>query len=211
MRKKEKKRNLLIAGLCAVVLVMAIGYAAFSSSLNISGTSNITSKWKIVITNIAQKEIGGTAEEKMVPTFDSLNANFGVGFKKPGDYITYTVTVENQGTLNAVLDNIKINLDKTDVVSFKVDGLSSGDALNAGKEKQFDVTFKFNDAITTQPDKTDYSVSMGLNFLQEGNSTDFSGADSPSVDTLAINSINLTPHETTVEVSVDASNAAKYY
>ena len=39
---KSKKRNIIIGSLCAIVLLMAVGYAAFQTVLNIEGTSNIT-------------------------------------------------------------------------------------------------------------------------------------------------------------------------
>ncbi len=38
---QKKKNNIIIGSLCAVVLLMAVGYAAFSSILNIKGTTNI--------------------------------------------------------------------------------------------------------------------------------------------------------------------------
>ena len=38
---KRRKNNYIILGLCAVLVLMGIGYAAFSSQLNITGTSNI--------------------------------------------------------------------------------------------------------------------------------------------------------------------------
>ena len=40
---KRKKNNIIIGSLLAVVLLMAVGYAAFSSVLNISGTGSISS------------------------------------------------------------------------------------------------------------------------------------------------------------------------
>ena len=55
MRKKDltkKQKNLLIGFLLAIVLVMAVGYAAFSTQLNISNTASIDSTWNVRITGI---------------------------------------------------------------------------------------------------------------------------------------------------------------
>ena len=44
---ESKNKNILIASLLAVVLVMAVGYAAFVQQLTISGTAEITSTWNV--------------------------------------------------------------------------------------------------------------------------------------------------------------------
>ena len=38
---KKKKKNLLIGGLIAIVLVMAVGYAAFATNLNITSSAQL--------------------------------------------------------------------------------------------------------------------------------------------------------------------------
>ena len=57
MRRKlnSTQRNYIRAGLCMILVIMGVGYAAFSSQLKISGTSNITSNWNVKITNIESK------------------------------------------------------------------------------------------------------------------------------------------------------------
>ena len=43
----EKNKNILIGGLLAIVLIMAVGYAAFATQLTVNGTAEITSKWDV--------------------------------------------------------------------------------------------------------------------------------------------------------------------
>lgn len=45
-------RNYIIMGLCAILVIMGVGYATFSSQLKISGTSNISSNFLVKITDI---------------------------------------------------------------------------------------------------------------------------------------------------------------
>ena len=54
MNKKinRTQRNYIIVGLCAILVIMAVGYAAFQSQLKISGTSNISSNWSVKIIDI---------------------------------------------------------------------------------------------------------------------------------------------------------------
>ena len=54
MRKRlnSNQRNYIIIGLCAILVIMGVGYAAFQSQLKISGTSNIASNFLVKITDI---------------------------------------------------------------------------------------------------------------------------------------------------------------
>ena len=206
----RKKRSIIMAGLLCLLLIMTVGYSAFSSKLDIKGSSMVTSKWDIEITDLQLKQELGEAENVSY-NFDALTANMEANFYKPGDEITYEVTVSNLGTIDAVLDSIKINMASQDVIEFKVDGITSGEELDHGTSTKFDVIMKYNENITTQPEETSIEFSMDLNYLQKGNSSNFSGANTDIEDTLAITGIDLTPGETSVKAEISASNAIKYY
>ena len=49
---ETRYKNLLIGGLLSLILVMAIGFSAFATQLNINGPSNITSSWDVHIKSI---------------------------------------------------------------------------------------------------------------------------------------------------------------
>ena len=87
-RSYKSNKSILIGVLLAVVL----GYSAFSDKLNISGTSNISTKWKVVITNIKLEKLTGMATEESDVTFSELNASMNVNFKSPGDSAKYAIT-----------------------------------------------------------------------------------------------------------------------
>ena len=109
-RMTSRQRNIIIGGLCAIVLLMVVGYAAFSSVLNIKGTSNITSSWNVEITNIEVfKKSSGASDNPGSPTYDNTNgltATFNTNLTSPGDYAIYKIEVTNKGSLNAVLSSI---------------------------------------------------------------------------------------------------------
>lgn len=136
--------------LIGIMMCMTIGYSAFSSKLDIKGSSLVTSKWDIEITDLQLKQESGDAED-VSHSFDALTANMEANFYMPGDEITYEVTVSNLGTLDAVLDSIKINMDSQDIIEFKVDGITSGEELKQGTSTKFDVIMKYNENITSQP------------------------------------------------------------
>lgn len=208
--KNRRKRKMILGGLLCLLLIMTVGYSAFSSQLDIKGSSMVTSKWDIEITDLQLKQKIGSAED-VSHNYEMLNANMEANFYIPGDEITYEVTVSNLGTIDAVLDSIKINMDSQDIIEFKVDGITSGEELAHGTSTKFDVIMKYNENITSQPGETSIDFSMNLNYLQKGNSSNFSDADSDASDVLAITGIDLTPTETSVKAEISANNAIKYY
>ena len=209
MYREYKKRKIIIFSLIGILFLMAVGYSAFQTKLNISSTSNITSVWDVEITNVQTKEINGLAENVYDPTYTKLEANMEANFYEPGDYITYIVTVSNLGTLDATLDSIKLNMPSQDVINFKVEGATSKEKLKVGEHKDIEVTMEYTG---NNPDNiSSVEMDVNLDYVQDGNSTNFSDADSPVVDNLKINDIILTPTETSVKAEIDAENAIKYY
>ena len=144
MYKNKRRRKIILGGLLCLLLIMTVGYSAFSSKLDIKGSSMVTSKWDIEITDLQVKNTLGEAED-VSHSFDTLTANMEADFYSPGDEITYEVTVSNLGTLDAVLDNIKINMDSQDIIQFKVDGITSGEELKQGTSTKFDLIMKYNE------------------------------------------------------------------
>ena len=107
----RNNKNFLIGGLLAVVLFMAVGYAAFSTSLSIGGTVSTKGTWGCGIKDVTSTKTGSaTATFATSGTATTLN-NISVyptvtltsGFTKPGDSATYTITFANIGDFKATL------------------------------------------------------------------------------------------------------------
>ena len=210
MYRSNQKRKIIIFSLVGILLLMAVGYSAFKTNLNITGTSNITSVWDVRITNVKIKETSGLAENVGdLDSYTNLEANMEANFYEPGDYITYTVTVSNKGTLDAMLDSVKLNMPEQEVINFKVEGATSKEKLPAGSSKDIDVTMEYTG--NNPEDVGSVEADVNLDYVQDGHPTEFPDADSPEEDNLRINDIILTPTETSVKAEIDAEGAIKYY
>ena len=167
-RFNRRQRNYIILGLCSILLVMAAGYAAFKSQLTINGTSNITSDWKVLITDIQSKTLSGDAADAEVPSHTETTATFKTNLVSPGDSMQYTVTVENRGNIDAVLKTLSKTDSSNDAIIFEITGIEQGDTLKSHNSTTFNVTVTYNPEITNQPDNITSDLTITLDYVQAG-------------------------------------------
>ena len=165
---KRKKNNLIIVGLCSILVLMGIGYAAFSSQLNITGTSNITSTWDVRITNI-ESDLHG-AEDIEEPSYDNTNglyASFNTGLKRPGDYALYTVTIENRGSVDARIEKINTYYKENKYITFTLSGLTKGDVIKGKETKELQVKVEFNSDVTSIEENISVDLDISIDVAQD--------------------------------------------
>ena len=166
----NKKRNIIIGSLCAIVLLMAVGYAAFQTVLNIQGTSNITSSWNVKITKVESKNIKGTASNNGDPSFEELSATFKTSLQAPGDSIEYDITVTNAGSLDAKLDEITLSDTNNPAIKFTASGMTQGDVITAGNTKVLTVKVEYLSSVSEQPTNPTSTLTVDLDYSQSTNS-----------------------------------------
>ena len=164
-RLNSRQRNYIIAGLCMILVIMGVGYAAFSSQLKISGTSNITSNWSVKITDIQSKVVNGTPTNASEPTHTDTTATFRTRLTNPGDTMQYDVTVLNEGDIDAKLDKITIPESTNPAIGFEVSGIEEGSLLEAKQTSILTVTVKYND-VTEQPSNLTADLKVTLDYSQ---------------------------------------------
>ena len=167
MRRKfnRTQRNYIIAGLCMILVIMGVGYAAFRSQLKISGTSNITSNWSVKITDIQSKVVNGTPANASEPTHTDTTATFSTTLTSPGDTMQYDVTVSNEGDIDAKLDKITIPESTNPAIGFEVSGIEEGSLLEAKQTAILTVIVKYND-VTEQPSNLTADLKVTLDYSQ---------------------------------------------
>ena len=158
---------------------MTIGYAAFYSQLQISGTSEVTSLWDVEITNIEKSLVNGNVTEFIEPSYTKDSATFSVGLEKPGDYIYYKIEVTNKGSIAAIAT--LGNLTCGDSEAIKCGAYPDSDSVNIGsnqdltssrliigpnEKEYYNVWVSYNDEIATQPDKTNANITLELKYEQ---------------------------------------------
>ena len=180
-RRYRINKKYLIVGLFIVLLVMSVGYAAFSTSLSITGTGSISTSWNIEITDITTSDIVGSASNDKSPSYDKLSATFSTNLVSPGDSITYNIKVENKGSLDAMLD--KISLVKTDnpAIKYETSGISEGDILYKNTSSILKVKVTYNENVTMQPINLNADIEVTLDYVQNSSGT-IPSATTPTID-----------------------------
>ena len=164
-RFNRTQRNYIIAGLCMILVIMGVGYAAFQSQLKISGTSNITSNWSVKITDIQSKVVNGTPTNALEPTHDDTTATFSTTLTSPGDTMQYDVTVLNEGDIDAKLDKITIPESTNPAIGFEVSGIEEGSLLRSKETAILTVIVKYNN-VTEQPTDLTADLEVTLDYSQ---------------------------------------------
>ena len=155
------KKKIIIGTLCALIMIMAVGYALLSQQLSITGSASITSSWQVEITNITEKERHGGVTEKS-KSYDAMTANFNVGFTSPGDYITYEVEVSNLGTLDAVIERVNVVTDDNPAIIYTTSGIKRGDVIEHNSKKYLTVRIEYDSSVTSQPQTNNNALTIQL-------------------------------------------------
>ena len=111
---ESKHKNALIGALLAVVFVMAVGYAAFATTLTINGTAEISSNWEVKydttkttdasgVVNPTKTLAAGTLPSGTVTYQSDQEATVTATLNQPGDKVEFTLTILNTGSLDATL------------------------------------------------------------------------------------------------------------
>ena len=114
MEKQRRIKMLSLSAVIIAVLGLTVAFAALSTTLNIKGSAYLdAAKWGIKFQNLSEPSIVGEASDAKTAKIEkdvSIN-DIKVTLSKPGDSVTYTVDLVNDGDINAKIENIeKTNL-----------------------------------------------------------------------------------------------------
>ena len=106
----NKIQNIVLGVLAVGLIGLTVAYASLSQNLTINGTAKVAAAtWDIKFLNLTQKSKSGYAA---FPTSNALTAsgttisgNIGT-LKAPGDSLTYTFDIKNNGSINAKVNSV---------------------------------------------------------------------------------------------------------
>ena len=181
----EKKKNLqmgIIGVLAVAVLFMAIGFAAYSQTLNIQGDVTVkASKWSIHWDTTSYNLLSNSkpiSNESGLPTLSNTSVSFQTILEKPGDFFGFTIDAVNDGTIDAQLKKITLTSSvNADYLGYEVsyDGTTytqttDGLTLDLGADESATVQVKVSYLEVADPTalpQTDVNVTVSASFDYE--------------------------------------------
>lgn len=166
--KDRRKRNIIIGSLACLLVFMGVGYAILSATLNIRGTSIFDGTWDIVITNVEMSTTGkGVKGTHSDLSEDNKNLTLTAELQKPKDEVVYTITVKNQGSVDASLKAVNLETTNANEYVEAINTAELGTALFAGQSMTFDVKIRFRDlALDSLPGELIANYNFSLTYLQ---------------------------------------------
>ena len=178
MKKTSKK--IMIIALVVLLLALAIGYAAFSDTLKISGTANANGTFNLEFTaaSIAQNDSFNYSGSSA--TFNDPN-NLVVKIADlayPGAGTTVTATITNKGTISANLKEVKINQPSNAAIIVEYPAeLKPNHKIAPGKTCTITFVVKWDSTSEVLASQIK-EVTFGAELIYEQNTTPFSGTTS---------------------------------
>ena len=161
---KKSKKNYVAIVLVVLLVAMAVGYAAFSGSISISGTANASGKWDVKFTNadITDSIVTGTTENTATVQGEGESIDVSVNLATPGDGATITATIANKGSYDAKLTGFSVVGDgftetstgsgvwKKGAILVKVPTMTTdgSDVIKAGESKTFKFSVEWDEDVT---------------------------------------------------------------
>ena len=162
---KYKRIIILILILC--IFLIPTCYAILTTNITLGGSVKFAGDWDVKITDLKLTSVcdNCTATE---PSFSNMTSNFDVSLIKPGDSVTYEITIENTGNIDAAFDSIDIDLGSdTENQILKVTTSPPIEILPAHSSSLVYLTIHFEDDATDIPSTNTIKFTCSIRYIQK--------------------------------------------
>ena len=109
MKKQKNAQIIILSLLLAAVIFTTVGFAAYTQNLNIGGTVAVEkSKWSIHFDQ-SSYQLGTDSQAVEVNMASDTSINFTSTLSKPGDHCAFSIQAVNDGTFDAVLNQLEMS------------------------------------------------------------------------------------------------------
>lgn len=183
---KKSKKNVVAIVLVVLLLALAVGYAAFSQTLPISGTANASGNWDIKFVadseTITNSIVEGTTANTAEVAGDGKSMEVTVNLATPGDGANVSVDIRNAGNVDAVVKDFTVTgtgFSSTDTTTYKngpilvkvpAETAVEGVELAAGETKTFTFSVEWDSTETDSlgPDGKTATFTITFDYEQKG-------------------------------------------
>lgn len=198
--KNKKTLNIMLGIILICIFSISIIYAALNTILNINGNAEIVaSSWDIYLSN--PKVQKGSVNDD-IPIIKSKNSiEFNTILTTPGDYYEFTVDIINNGTIDAMINNIimypTLSTEQAKYFKYEVNYengeiISTQQVLEKKSTKTIVVRVEYRSDLTQfdlPTTSTELNLSLTLEYVQSNKTNNNSSGNEPS-DGDDLNNVN---------------------
>ena len=158
---KLSNQNKIIVGVLSLFLIVIVGYAIFSESINVGGTASASGEFNIIFNSVGTiKEEGSSgATAEISSNKKSLTVNVPK-LEYPSAYVEVPVVIKNMGSVTAKIIGIEtVGLDTTDI-KVTYSGIGQDDRMAPNEERNMKIKVTWDGASTTIVDSLTFSISI---------------------------------------------------
>lgn len=164
-----KKQNIVIIGVVAFILAVAVGYAIFNETLTINGTASASGDFDVEFTSVNQPScsgFSGTCDAQSLAVIESGNNELTITVDKlqyPGAYVEIPVTITNKGSVPAKLKNISQTGLDTEEGPLKVtySGIAATETpINQNETQNMTIRVEWLESVNNTADKATFTITL---------------------------------------------------
>ena len=188
MYRRSNIKSLVLILLVVAIVGMSVAYALLSTTLTITGNTSLSAaSWDIYFSNISANANGGATYT--LPTLsDTTLSDYEVVLTAPGDEVTFTFNIVNDGTIDAKITSLVKGTPSCSGVTGSTTGTTDGplvcnnitysleyantgsavsinDTINAGEEVTLALTLSYNANATSLPTNDVAISNLGITLV----------------------------------------------
>lgn len=157
----KKDRRFHILGLLLGIAAMAVGYALFSETLNISGTANTTGTFDVEFTTatVGTQSFASGSTATISGDKNTLTVNVP-DLQKPTSYVLINVVVTNKGNIGANLSGVTFTGNSDADIKITYPAFPTGTVLDPNDTYNFTIRVEWDSASTAAPKTLNFTAEL---------------------------------------------------
>lgn len=169
MKRKKRKQLLIII----LILLISIGFSFLSSNIGISGLGIFKeNSWNLYFDNVIVDKKNTSELSEAIISEDKKTINFSINLEKPGSMYLLYADIVNDGTIDAMLDSLKVNgvpneLDNVILIQLTYSDfgeIKKNDLLKQKSSEKIRLLITFLDPDNSELPSLDGSLNLSLSF-----------------------------------------------
>lgn len=160
----KKLKTITVISL-VMLLIMGISYALLSDTITVTGSATTTGSLDVNVISASVSNQVGSSNSTISNNNDTITINVPK-LEYPGAYTEFSITLKNEGTINAKLKSIVENDmgDANILVSYS--GIAVNELLNVNNSKTFTIKVEW---LSSSTSASVDGVDISIDFIYEQN------------------------------------------